>query len=439
MGSGGGGTEHMQRISTVVLGLMLGAGLLATACVPPPTPPADSGRYVATTGTDTGTCKKSAAPCRTINYAVSQAVAGETVRVAAGTYPELVTVDKGLTFLGANAGKRAGLSPAVRTAESVVKGFRSPGAPHPDATQSFSVTIDGFSIDPQGDPALLAPATQHLVSLFGGPQVIVRNNLLDGGSYVSDCGYDCTTMTDAAVMVQSGTYAVKDNSFTDFRSPVDVTQFDPAHPIVSGTISGNSFTRYTNRAVWVREDGVGGPFPGTISISGNLFDASGWTSDTWSPAGIVMTSGGNTVTGNTFAANGSGVFDQVCDGTNVAGVSNTFTDNSFLSNRSGIQLFVVGSCGTGEVDPVVTGNRFEGTFTGVGLVDEPEIGVRWNGAVGTNGDAAPSVISAECNWWGAGSGPDLNGAPLVPGATAITLNVDATPWNTTAAGPCDGS
>ena len=35
---------------------------------------------------------------------------------------------------------------------------------------------------------------------------------------------------------------------------------------------------------------------------------------------------------------------------------------------------------------MITGNRFEGTFTGVGLVDEPEIGVRWNGAVGTNGD-----------------------------------------------------
>ena len=45
----------------------------------------------------------------------------------------------------------------------------------------------------------------------------MRNNLLDGGPYVADCGYDCTAMTDAAVMVQSGTYEVKDNSFTDFR------------------------------------------------------------------------------------------------------------------------------------------------------------------------------------------------------------------------------
>ena len=151
-----------------------------------------------------------------------------------------------------------------------------------------------------------------------------------------------------------------------------------------------------------------------------------------------MTSGGNTVTGNTFTSNGSGVFAQVCDGTNTAGVSNTFTSNSFLGNRSGIQLYVVGTCGSGEVDPVVTGNVFEGTFTGVGLVDEPEIGVRWNGAVGTNGDAAPNVIDATCNWWGAATGPDLNGSPVVPGAATVTLNVDASPWNTTATGPCDG-
>ncbi len=429
----------MRRISMIVLGGALAAGLLATACAPPPTPPANTGRYVATTGVDTGTCNTAAVPCRTINYAVAQAVAGEPIHVAAGTYPEVVVVDKGVTFLGANAGKRAGVSPAIRSAESIVKGFRSPGEPHPDATQSFSVTIDGFSIDPQDDPALLAPATRHLVSLFGGPQVVVRNNLLDGGPYVADCGYDCTTMTDAAVMVQSGTYEVKDNSFTDFRSPVDVTQFDPAHPIVSGTISGNSFTHYTNRAMWVREDPTGGPFAGTITVSNNLFDATGWTSPTWSPAGIVMTSGGTAVTGNTFASNGSGVFHQVCDGTNVAGTSNSFTSNSFLSNRSGIQLYVVGTCGTGEVDPVITGNSFEGTFTGAGLVDVPEIGVRWNGAVGTNGAAAPALIAAECNWWGAATGPDLNGTPVVPGATAVTLGVDASPWNTTSTGPCDGS
>lgn len=409
-----------------------------TACAPNPTMPVDNGRYVATTGADVGTCAASASPCSTITYAVSQAVVGETVHVAAGTYPELVIVNKGLIFEGANANKAAGTSSTARSAESIVKGFRNPGEPHPLAAGASSVTINGFTIDPQGDATLIAPSTHHLVSLFGGPQVSIRDNIFKGGPYDPSCGYDCTTMTDAAVMVQSGTYEVKDNTFTNFRSPVDVTQFNAAHPVVSGTITGNAFTHITNRAIWVNEY-QGGPFPGVISVTGNNFDATGWTSTTWSPAGIVMTSGGNSVTGNSFTGFGSGVFLQVCDGTNVANTSNTFTGNIFTSNRSGIQVYVASAVACGPVNAIITGNQFEGTFTGVGLTDVPEIGVRWNGDVGTNGATAPNTLNAECNWWGVASGPGINGTAGVPGATTVTLGVDATPWNIANSGPCSGS
>ena len=62
-------------------------------------------RYVATTGTDSGTCTSTALPCLTIAYAVSQAVSGDTISIAAGAYPEQVTVGtKVLTFIGAGAG-----------------------------------------------------------------------------------------------------------------------------------------------------------------------------------------------------------------------------------------------------------------------------------------------------------------------------------------------
>lgn len=57
------------------------------------------------------------------------------------------------------------------------------------------------------------------------------------------------------------------------------------------TVASNSFTHITNRAVWVNEY-QGGPFPGAITVSGNSFDATGWTSPDWSPAGVVMTAGG---------------------------------------------------------------------------------------------------------------------------------------------------
>lgn len=47
-----------------------------------------SALYVSTTGVDTGTCRSSAAPCRTIGYGVSRMSAGDTLIVGNGTYTE---------------------------------------------------------------------------------------------------------------------------------------------------------------------------------------------------------------------------------------------------------------------------------------------------------------------------------------------------------------
>ncbi|MCZ7629869.1 MAG: right-handed parallel beta-helix repeat-containing protein [Microthrixaceae bacterium] len=179
--------------------------------------------------------------------------------------------------------------------------------------------------------------------------------------------------------------------------------------------------------MWVNEY-QGGPFPNKITVSNNSLDATGWDSTTWSPAGIVMTSGGNTITGNTIKGFGSGVFNQVCDGTNVASDLNTFTGNTFTDNRSGIQVYVAGACGATTVNATITNNSFDGgLWSGGGYVDLTKIGVRWNGA------ARPNDLTADCNWWGSADGPGS------PGASTITAGVNVSTWNTTPTGPCDGS
>ncbi len=49
-------------------------------------PTAGTARYVATTGLDAGNCSNSAAPCRTVQYAVDMADSGDEIKVATGVY-----------------------------------------------------------------------------------------------------------------------------------------------------------------------------------------------------------------------------------------------------------------------------------------------------------------------------------------------------------------
>jgi parallel beta-helix repeat protein len=79
--------HHMLR-SAFVLFVTMAAGSAASGAT----------RNVSTRGADTGNC--SAAPCRTIHYAVAQSANGDRINVASGTYTETVTVDRQLTLIG---------------------------------------------------------------------------------------------------------------------------------------------------------------------------------------------------------------------------------------------------------------------------------------------------------------------------------------------------
>ena len=150
-----------------------------------------SGRYVATTGSNTTNCSSSAAPCLTVQYAVDQANAsGDTVHVAAGTYSEVVYVAKDISFKGANAGISAGTTPGARGAESVVKGIRTGVVGVTPGTTQRNVNIDGLAVDPQGDSALISASLQPLVWLRGGAAATsVVNNVFSGGAFVPACSF----------------------------------------------------------------------------------------------------------------------------------------------------------------------------------------------------------------------------------------------------------
>src|SRR5262245_23239273 len=97
----GAGGKWSVRVVVVVF--LLGLGLIQPAKA--------ATRFVATTGADGGnSCLVSANPCKTITHTLTQAVATDTILIAAGTYGLALgesfplTINLDLTLTGAGPG-----------------------------------------------------------------------------------------------------------------------------------------------------------------------------------------------------------------------------------------------------------------------------------------------------------------------------------------------
>jgi hypothetical protein len=386
---------------------------------------------------------------------VSQAGSGNTIQVAAGTYAEVVTFATNLTFVGANAGIRAGVLAGTRGAETIVKGFRTAGNP---GTTPFDVTIDGFKIDVQNDTTLRAATAQAIVWLRGN-NVIVKNNLFNGANtYVSNCDYTCTSMTDYAFTVAGGNVTFSDNTVTNFRRPVNINQPLDALP-THATVARNSFAHNTSRTITLAGSS-GTQMPGA-SVVDNRVDGTGSTLPS-ATTGVNISNGGNTVTGNTFVGLSSGVYIDLCK--KFITNDNQFTGNTFQSGVYGINVGVdpdSGQCtsstvegsggwrvGAGRINGLVaTDNNFTGNVA-AGILDGSYM---WNAYSPSGQPISTGPIDATCNWWNATTGPliAVHVYPEPLGAALDQLVYSAapqavwnpSPWRTAAApgGACNGT
>ncbi|NLA35966.1 MAG: PKD domain-containing protein [Actinobacteria bacterium] len=398
-----------------------------------------AGRFVATTGADSGDCSSSAAPCRTINYAVDAAAAGDVVNVAAGAYPEIVNVSKSLVFRGANAGVAAGVGAGAgtRLAESVVMGFRNPA----NAAAQADTVIDGFTVDPSGDPALLTNAT-GIVNLFGGASVSIVNNVFVGAAALApNCGHTCTAMGDYALHVRSGGIVVDGNEFRNWRRPVNVTQSDATRPITSAQISNNRFRGTTSRAISVGA-ATGQHNMAGVLIDGNDVDATGRGVGS-SPAGVTVTNHSNTISNNTFTGLASGVFINLCK--KFSTDDNTIANNTFVGNGGAINITTIvdtSQCNSGLSEGsggwVLGGGKVKRLrIVDNSFADQSAYAIRFNPDFGGYpAVVTDTVIDAACNFYGAASGP--GGSNDILQGPAGNATIVYVPWRTAAGGPCDG-
>ncbi len=161
-------------------------------------------RYVAPNGVDVGDCTSSTTPCRTIQYAVNQAVSGDTIRVAQGTYtysqevdqcPFLLTpavvcfVDKRLTILG-------GYPPAGWSASNPI---------------AYPTVIDGENRY-RGVAAIGYRTTTAHLRMEG---FTIQNALAQGPTYLTP--YDPSGVG-GGMLVQHASVVLRDVTFRDNRA-----------------------------------------------------------------------------------------------------------------------------------------------------------------------------------------------------------------------------
>ncbi len=334
----------------------------------------------------------------TIQSAVDAAPVGGTIQVDAGTYDELVTVNKSLTLRGASGGL------------SIVDG-RPIGSARSSAfvITANDVTIDGFTVQGQsssvdGAGIVIAPsmAGAHIVN-----NVIQQNAV---GLYLAN-----SSNSDAAI-IRHNVFAYNNNVGANYGRGI----------YTDGGVSGGSLTN--------------------VLIDGNLFIGNvGNTSAGNAEAAIGLEAqlapqSNIQITNNVMVGNGKGVL--------MSSLSGAFISGNYIAGSVDINSAAIRAEG-GVNDVSIVGNTIVSNPAAAVRIDSKINGLPNSGFVMTGNNIAGNpagglvvapgdysgILDARKNFWGSPSGPSGIGPGTGDAIVATDVTVLFNPWS---AGPADG-
>jgi len=347
------------------------------------------------------------APYTTIQAAVTAASPGDTIKVCAGTYPEVaagpLAINKPLTLLGAQDGVDAR---GLRGAESIIADIQG------TSVAASPVVIDGFTVQNSSIAAFTGygiwmnpgvSGTQVLNNIIqnnivgiglGGSDILIRHNLIRDNNVFPGGASGSGIYTDqfaggqvTGVLIDSNTFINNDNAGVGFSST------DTLNPTSNIEVSNNSFD----------QNGRGVYFYNTNNAT---------VHDNRITNSTTPTDGGTSVA---VAAFGDVHGLRILNNDLLTGALRGIRVGSFLVNpNTAVEAHL---------------NNIVG-FSLAGLFVDPA------GHSGT--------LEADCNWWGSATGPSHpnnatgTGDKVIDGPTFDV--VDYTPWLLAPApgGPCRG-
>jgi hypothetical protein len=357
-----------------------------------------------TLGNDANACTgPGLAACRTIQEAVNKAIAGDTIRVAAGFYPEAaagpLTINKTLTLLGAQAGLDAR---GRLAAESTVTDSQG------TSVSASDVVIDGFTFQQSTNNAFtgygiwMNPGTTGTQILNN----IIQDNIVGIGLANSGARFVVISKNQIQANNQPGS-ASGTGIYTD--------QFVGGPTVRNVLIEENTFQGHDDAAIDISNIDPGGGVFG-LEVSMNLFDGNG--------RAVLF-----------FNTHNSEVHDNVIFNSTLplSAAVRIFEGNTNLLIRNndlttgvfhGIRISDLGLVGSPSSNIVINFNNIS-FFVMDGLRVDPL--------------AHQGTVDAECNWWNSSTGPTN---PNNPGGTGeeVVGDADFTPWllGPAPTGPCLG-
>jgi serralysin len=278
----------------------------------------------------------------TIQAAIDAASDDYTIRVAAGTYDEDLTIDVGVTILGAEAGEAvAGRDAAGGAGETNIVG-------HAHVTAGDNVTLDGLRFLNDGTTTGGGSANPTLLFHTGGG---ATGHLVTNSIFWSTVAGGANGVDDRAIATQvlaDGLITITDN-------------------LISGTSQGQFTTASWGRGIWFDGGGV------DLVVTGNRIE--------WSRTGLNLDMSGDStgnVSDNSFRGLGTGI------ALGIDAVGLTVADNdiervneefSFRNLTTNVTFDAGAAIGTltlvGDFnDPIVVlGGSGNDTFTGTAGVD----------------------------------------------------------------------